>query len=639
MKYKNNPIYLLILMVIPLFSTLSLKAQVNIGSLDNPQSFSILELTAKQKDGGLRLPQLTTGERDDVAKQWTALDPESEIAKAAQGLVIYNKTTDCLEFWNGKEWISLCSDILPPPPTLEVTPEDMTFNANRAIIARANSIVTVTTNQAKWTATITYNQDNNWLTGVQPSGTDGQQFTVNVTSSTATLRTATITVTAGGLTRYVTIAQFPDNYTDSDPTDIGITPYVGAFWKHNQTGERLIRIPRPTGSTAADGAWTAAVISGSDWITLDTEMTSDPNVGWLTGAIEANVDNGNDTGFDAKHAIVNGSSRVTGTMDATASQMYFRIGLKSTLASDETAPRYGIVLLTYNNNNLSQRIFIRQGESADYLMTNNDAVNSGGLSGNRTQCRQFKPYNLTAKDDQMNSALDVNGGIWAAYPSQAGAYFQWANTTNPRFAWDPFSLNVSGWDGSPTSYYSGTYWDALIANQTTNPETCPSGYRRPTDGITTGDDTGPDMTSSEIRQSLYLNPQTFVTSSLTNSVWGYYADGFFDRRQITGGPAGSTIPGTNSSVSTGNNQIAHIGRLFYNPTTTSDHYNASLFFPATGYRYHNTGALYYAGTLGYYWSSSSSATNPWLLYVSSIYAFQTSYFRSGGVCVRCVKDE
>ena len=112
MKQKKNRIYLLTLSVITVFFALPLKAQVTIGDNVDPHIFSILELVTKNKDGGLRLPQLTTRERDDVAKQWTALDPESEIAKAAQGLVIYNTDTNCLEFWNGKEWISLCSDAL-----------------------------------------------------------------------------------------------------------------------------------------------------------------------------------------------------------------------------------------------------------------------------------------------------------------------------------------------------------------------------------------------------------------------------------------------------------------------------------------------------------------------------------------------
>ena len=100
-------------------------------------------------------------------------------------------------------------------------------------------------------------------------------------------------------------------------------------------------------------------------------------------------------------------------MNASNPQIYFRIGLKGTIDSD--AHRYGIVLLKYKGNTMSQRIWIRQGEGEDYVMRNSDPVSSGGLS-ERTQCKQFSPYNLTAKEDQMNSSLDVNGGITRHVP-------------------------------------------------------------------------------------------------------------------------------------------------------------------------------------------------------------------------------
>jgi len=62
------------------------------------------------------MPQLNNKERDAVQAEFNA---NSETAEAAKGLVIYNTDTDCMEFWNGKEWIGLCSDALSPPPTVE----------------------------------------------------------------------------------------------------------------------------------------------------------------------------------------------------------------------------------------------------------------------------------------------------------------------------------------------------------------------------------------------------------------------------------------------------------------------------------------------------------------------------------------
>ena len=612
--------YQLSIFLIVLFFTLPLKAQVNIGSDTLPHSFSILELTTSLMKGGLRLPQLTT---DAISKlNTTGVD-------AAQGLVVYNTDTNCLEFWNGATWISLCDNILP---TLEVDPEDMTFDGNGNVTSSATNKVTVTTNQPNWTATITsitFGQATGWLTIAPTSGTDGQQFTITVASGATTVRMATVTVTAGDLTKDVTVVQFPNNYADS-PAPANITTYVGAFWKHNQTGERLIRIPRPTTGTVnvADGVWTATVISGSDWITLDTQTTSDPNVGWLPGADEESVDNGNDTGFDANHAVVNGSNTVIGLMDATTPQIYFRIGLKNTIASD--AHRYGLVLLSYNNNTKTQRIWIRQGDAADYLFRGNDPVGDGSDIAFRTAnlCRQYLPYNI--KDPKNNvsttlgdadAILPVNGGVPVDYPTQSGYMFLWNYS---RQAFPPHIADIiHGWD---ESIYGSGDWDGSVT------ETCPSGYRRPNDGPqlnTTG-----NVDGSEMRQSLYLSPKSGngfdFMNYLSNTVWGYYADGFFDRRFIT--EPGGMNSGTSSSVSVGNNQIAHIGRLLYNPYN-----NASLFFPAAGWRDLVNGALNWAGVGGIYWSSSSfDAENSWFQGISSDGAYQSKYWRSYAFPVRCV---
>jgi hypothetical protein len=80
------------------------KAQVTIGSADNPHDFSILELISGG-ERGLRLPQMTTEQRD-------ALTPTLTGNSNALGLEIFNTTTKCVETWNGSKWIQAC---VPPP--------------------------------------------------------------------------------------------------------------------------------------------------------------------------------------------------------------------------------------------------------------------------------------------------------------------------------------------------------------------------------------------------------------------------------------------------------------------------------------------------------------------------------------------
>lgn len=107
MKLKTKQNWFLTIIAFTLFFTASVKAQVTIGDLAEPHDYSILELSAAKLKGGLRLPQLTTVQRDSISNSW-----DTTLKNKAEGLVIFNLITNCLEFWNGSTWISICSDIL-----------------------------------------------------------------------------------------------------------------------------------------------------------------------------------------------------------------------------------------------------------------------------------------------------------------------------------------------------------------------------------------------------------------------------------------------------------------------------------------------------------------------------------------------
>ncbi len=175
----------------------------------------------------------------------------------------------------------------------------------------------------------------------------------------------------------------------ADPVPAGYTFYVGAFWKADQIGERLIKMGAPAGD------WTATVIEGADWVKLDQRDSEDPNINTNSAADMITYD---------RTYQVSGTTAttVTGTIEA-GEEIYFRIGLKSTLASATTAPRYGVVLLTYENNTKYHKIYLRQGEEADYLMRPQDSNGAGtittqwgGTAANpRPVARKFSPYNLS----------------------------------------------------------------------------------------------------------------------------------------------------------------------------------------------------------------------------------------------------
>ena len=473
----------------------------------------------------------------------------------------------------------------------------------------------------------------------------------NISSSDS--RRTTIYIGASPLDVVVDVLQFGNPTTIIDNDGGGTPPkdvetYVGAFWRNNETGERIIRI-KAGASSANYGTWTATVMwmdgrwGYDDGIMIDQNIVDDIS---LAGRGISFTTKMNPDAFGTpEHYPVSGYS-AGGTVTGADPYIIFRIGLKSTYTPSTSYPvRYAVVLLSYANNTKLQKIFIRQGEEADYLLTNNDPVLSlpsqnGNLAA-RTVTRKFSPYNLTA--DILDADPGIRGGRFTDYPSQAGAFFQWANSyTTPstqylgiRTALNPYSLTVAG-------FYTGVpagYWSTLAATH----ETCPPGYRRPTDGSITADEKGTSITNSEMRQSLFQKPRAGVnyTADLSNSLKGFYADGFFDRRKLENG--GGNLGKNDRSVAAGTKDIAHYGNLFFNTISGSDRYNASLFFPISGIRDPREvgGPLYHAGAMAGYWTSSVyDGTSA--MFLRFIEAYMASAIwadaKTNGYSIRCVKE-
>ena len=440
----------------------------------------------------------------------------------------------------------------------------------------------------------------------------------------------------------VNILQFskPNNTVFIDgfgePPKDAIT-YVGAFWRASQTGERLIRID--VGDNKSNwGEWTASVIwmddrwGNDDAIVLSTRKSADPNI--YTSA-PGNAENFQVEGY---------ASTVTGNV--LNPYIFFRIGLKKPYTpTDDHPARYAVILLSYAKNSKHQKIYLRQGERPDYLMKNSDPITSlpsqnGNLSA-RTQSRKISPYNLTA--NVFRTDIGVNGGKLVDYPTQAGAFFQWSHIINVtygrlRWAWEPHFISMptaaaeQWWGG-----VNGTYWSSSRLEN----ETSPAGFRRVNDGsISAYTNSNSNISASELRQSLFMGPlvngATGSTTNKHNTIYGYYADGFFDRREL-GTPVNGKL---NSAVAEGTRDFAYSGRLFVNQNINGDHYNASLFFPLAGWRNSSTGALSQAGDIGYYWTSSLSAANT----ASALYLRDNSVYPNTaavgyGMSIRPIADE
>ncbi|WP_163219745.1 hypothetical protein [Bacteroides sp. 224] len=430
------------------------------------------------------------------------------------------------------------------------------------------------------------------------------------------------------------------------------TPYVGAFWRANQVAERLIRMPLPIHRWE----WEATVVEGESWIWMDTQKTKDKAVTWNLNTQEkenggAKIKTAAQLEVGTDYKVTNGSYKVSGSISETTPDeeryIYFRIGLKSKHYDGDgytVDPRYGVVLLTYRNldtdASFQQRIWIRQGEAPDFLYER-----AGDASNPPNASKRFSAFNLSKPLNKSYSSTGVyrgaykvdkpggtNAAVEALYPSQAGSLFKYIDkdevitigTTvvkgDVRVAYHPYTDHYSDlkpWSAArwvnnhpphanlPPALPSESqkipipdpfaYWSGSNGLGSEN-ETCPKGYRRPVLGSTDTDNserignwTSPDLQfNTEVHRSLCFDPK----DGERTADWGYYADGFFDRRAFveieyytssvfSEGWENTLKQDETIAVATemDESDIAYIGQLIYNEET-----NASLFFPACGTR-------------------------------------------------------
>lgn len=453
------------------------------------------------------------------------------------------------------------------------------------------------------------NGESDWLSVENVKGGDGFtsrkiRFKVNSPNNSGVLRSAKVKVKAGNLTKVINVkhgcpVEGPGLQVNENSS------YVGAFWRADQTGERIIKI-KTTNNNDALGDWTAWVydynqvfVEGE--IVFRTDSSLDKGITWKPGETPADM---NVMANDLKYVVAGNSTSASGTIKNPGDEIFFRIGLKSKLdgSSKPYRVRYAVVVLSYNNHEKHQKIFLRQGDDADYLMAPHELDEFGNdFLVERSIAREISPYNLTSPGlsnsypyyHQMDSPKK---GVFCAYPSQAGAFFQWGNPVegHQRRAYHPTHYgSIPDWNAS----YSG---DSELDSSF---ETCPEGYRRPI--VSKTDETS--ATRNEIWQTLVVSSVANTTSSAANSVYGYYADGFFDRRQIVSAANGNQPGNSYSVVAYDSKDAAFAGRLFYNPKEDGAKKNASLFIPSSGKRGEN-GALYFSGAAGYGWTSITAST-------------------------------
>lgn len=323
---------------------------------------------------------------------------------------------------------------------------------------------------------------------------------------------------------------FRDNITDSHGLGYPSRNYGSAFWRNDQSGERIIRAYTDPGVY-----WTARVIYGEDFIRLAP----------VDGRTDAEIQAGNaeDYQVDATWKTYLQQPFYT---DGPSPTFAFRIALTSTI-NPADKPRYGVVACMAPATPGAARgqgqvilVFVRQGEQPEYLFAPTEIYQGAA----RSYSQAFSPYNLTVSDPENHPGgstfadhKSMNGrGVFTDYPTQQGYLYQWGrdiaiHPTNP----DQNTL-INGY----TYDYSAPYQ-----------EVCPPGYML---AVT-------DESNSAYQHSLL--PNTDKSTQREHDC--LCADGFYDRQ----------IPSrTNAQLVGTGHQTASPGSVYYNPKT-----RANIFFP------------------------------------------------------------
>lgn len=489
--------------------------------------------------------------------------------------------------------------------------------------------------------------------------------------STVVKRTIKVTVEQNGL-----LLRFnPDGHT--------IPYYGGAFFKHDQKGERVI-----TGQFAIGYSWSVTVPDEyKNWLTVSATPSFDPHLG-------------TDTPGDAENYPVTTNSFKDENgleLKGLTGRIYFRIGVKNTanyVGTEDAKPKYGYVNLKFQGNaagswNPTLLIYVRQGEAADYVYSTSDPIPTTVMSGGwrdhnnmtssvplalrplteRTTVAKISPYNLTTQNILKSNAdyddVSIQGADFVEYPSQAGAFFQWAlnvnNTSHESYYRRAYNSSRSAANGTfikDTSDGSNAFpilWDGGTIDYTAQGgglyenidpykksfEVCPDGYRRPTDGVTDtithngyyifpGKKTkncNNEIKDSELRTSLFRVPFSGNASSNADYATIFGTDqGTYP--YVTPTPA-NTQDKINPRKRLRGTYLSLYADGFFDrrpiaETTTNAfgvslsngqaaymgvlYYNmdryTSIFLPAAGRLENTSGILSSAGSTGFYWSSS-----------------------------------
>lgn len=290
-----------------LFFSIHLTAQVGIGTI-NPHTTAALDIASNYK--GLLIPRLTTTERN-------------LITAPATGLIIYNSTKNCIEFFNGTTWGF--------PVANELVKKENLQNLTTAFDGILETIATIPQSTITLGDAVPTTAELSGFTKYMGSGGAGFQFMGTCTQG-STIITNTSSVSSS---LNVGAIVFPNQFINSP-----IPATISLNTKITEIGSNFIKIDKPclgnyTGQinatdtrVAVEGCIPYAVNGFMQWantmgttsvssISPSLEFITDSDVVWLefvpngelTGPNQANVRVAVDDVYEQQDNIVVGGSR------------------------------------------------------------------------------------------------------------------------------------------------------------------------------------------------------------------------------------------------------------------------------------------------------------------------------------------
>jgi len=581
----------LCLTVVVLIASTGVNAQVTIGSTREPSHLSLLDLDATEQQKGLHNARLTTAQRDVLVNPASEQDDKN----LAVGLMIFNTDNDCLEFWNGAAWISLCASNTPNPcGGFGALDTDFCIGATVADLTRR-------AREAGGNGNVQWFLSNLGGTALEPNELlvdDTEYFADNC---------------AGATSRIPVLVSVVDCLTQPAAGDL--TAWTTAMYDFQSQMLRFVGT-----DNATSWQWQVSINGVNNWQPISgatsRTFTIPVNFVYDNGFMDRGVD-GQDP-QDVDHQTrqlffrVVRTNRAGTTISAGFRMLFIRTntsgysddangvrGLSIPRAGGGTVNMALLNLGATNDNSLGD--FYQWGRKPDgHQKIVWDKTGLNNVFGEGTSLTETCDFDKMTFDAGGNGQV-TNPPFIGRFITGGGTIYDWSEgDTNDR--WGVLLSTFVSRDDAPTSIND---W-AFPAN---NP--CPDGWRVPNSF-----EFGDIHIADGVYRYIPWSPQRYsdvypFTNDITGNTW--------DRRLLQNGAVGGIILTTASGE--------------------------ALFFPAVGCRYIGSGVLYREGDYGRYWSSTINGTESgfaWGLYFSrsntQVHAGSMSGGRANGFSVRCVAE-